>query len=131
MVHAISPPDRSLPPEPLPGAARALLHPRMAAHAQDMAQLMSAIMVLRYPEIEERANHMANQAHFPRPDSQDGTASDPPLPEKFFAYERSQRLLARTLASAAKERQPFLVAHAYGQLSETCVECHAVYRAGR
>jgi cytochrome c556 len=131
LVRAISPPDRLAPPESLPGTARALLHTRMSSHAADMGQLMSAIIALRYPEIEERANNIAKETHFARAHSQDATELNSALPEKFFEYERSVRVLASALASAAYERQPFQVANAYGQLAETCVQCHAVYRAGR
>jgi cytochrome c556 len=131
LLRAISPPARLDPPESLPGTARALLRTRMASHAQDMAALMSAIMILRYSEIEERATAIATEAHFARPHSNDATELNSALPEKFFANERELQVLAGTLAGAAHRLKPFEVANAYGQLSETCVKCHAVYRAGR
>jgi cytochrome c556 len=131
LVRAVSAPSRLEPPAYLPGEARALLRTRMASHARDMADLTAAIMVLRYPEIEERAKDIANEAHFARPTSDDATLLNAGLPEKFFQYERELRVLASSLGSAAHKLDPFLVANTFGQLSETCVSCHATYRAGR
>ena len=131
LVQAISPPARLEAPEYLPGPARALLRTRMAGHARNMGDLTSAIMILRYPEIEERAGEIAGEALFARPHSQDATELNSALPEKFFVYERELRVLAGSLASAAHGLNAFAVANAYGQLSETCVKCHATYRAGR
>jgi hypothetical protein len=131
LVRAVSPPERLGSPEYLPGAARDLLRTRMASHARDMGDLMSAIMILKYPEIEQRASDIAHEAHFARPHSNDATELNAALPEKFFVYERELRVLASSLASAAHKLEPFQVADAYGQLSETCVKCHATYRAGR
>ena len=131
LLLAISPPDRLEPPASLPGTARALLRTRMASHARAMADLMSAIMVLRYSDIETRAYDIASEPTFARPHSQDATELNAALPEKFFDYERELRLLAKILGDAAHTLDPFRVANAYGQVSETCVKCHAVYRAGR
>jgi cytochrome c556 len=131
LLQAISPPERLEPPASLPGTARALLRTRMASHAHDMAALTSAIMVLRYAEIEARATAIATEAHFARPHSDDATELNSALPKEFFDHERTLRVMASSLASAAHKLDPFQVANAYGQLSETCVRCHAVYRAGR
>jgi cytochrome c556 len=103
----------------------------MANHANDMAALMSAIMILKYPEIETRANAIANETTFARPHTQDATELNSALPETFFQYQRELRVLASSLASAAHGLEPFQVADAYGKMSETCVKCHATYRAGR
>lgn len=130
-TKAIAPPTRLEPPAELPGSARALLRTRMAAHAQDMSDLVSAIMILRYPEIEERANAIATEARFARPQTNDATELNASLPPAFFDRERALRTQAAALAKAAHEQDAFAVADTYGHLSETCVSCHAVYRAGR
>jgi hypothetical protein len=49
LAEAISTPERHDPPEPLSLVARALLKDRMASHARDMGELVSAIMLLEYP----------------------------------------------------------------------------------
>jgi hypothetical protein len=128
LAQALAPPDRATTPESLPETARASLRPRMSSHAQDMGQLMSAIMALRYAEIEARAGNIAKEAHFGRPHDNEGALVSP-LPQEFLDHQRRVRVLARALAGAAAQGQSFQIAHAYGQLSEACVRCHAVYRA--
>ena len=80
LVRAVTPPASLGPPDYLPGTARALLRTRMASHTRDMADLMSAIMILRYPEIEERAQAIASEARFARPHSNDATELNAALP---------------------------------------------------
>jgi len=128
MLAAVSPPSRLEAPAHLPGEARQLLRTRMASHAQDMSALMSAIMVLRYAEIEERANSIAHEARFAAPHSQDATELNSALPEKFFVRQDELRAGARSLSAAARDLDPYRVAAAYGRLSEECVRCHADYR---
>jgi hypothetical protein len=132
LARALAPPERLQPPESLPAPARALLHTRMASHAQDMGALMSAIMVLRYPEIEARARAIDAEIYFARTGGgqDEATLLNASLPPKLFALEAELRERARTLAGAADHLDAFAVANAYGQLSETCVKCHAAYRGG-
>jgi hypothetical protein len=132
LARALAPPERLQPPESLPGPARALLHTRMASHAQDMGALMSAIMVLRYPEIQARARGIDHEIYFARTRGGDDGATllNAALPAKLFDLEAELRERARTLAGAAEQLDAFAVANAYGQLSETCVKCHAAYRGG-
>jgi hypothetical protein len=130
LTRALSAPGRLAPPEYLPAEARALLRTRMASHARDMADLMSAVMVLRYDEIARRAQGIAEEAHFARPLTGDASELNSALPERFFAHDRQLRVWAGALATGAEKLDPFAVANAYGQLSETCVSCHATYRTG-
>jgi cytochrome c556 len=131
LVKAVSPPERLEPPEYLPGEARAVLRTRMATHAQEMGNLVSAIMVLRYEEIAERSTAIAQDARFARPLSGDATELNSALPQKFFDYERELRVWAGALTTAAEQTDALAVANAYGELSAVCVRCHATYRAGR
>lgn len=131
LVKAVSPPARLEPPGRLPAEARAMIRTRMASHAQQMSGLMSAIMTLRYPDIEERATTIAEEAHFAGGHGNDATDLNAVLPPAFLDRERDLRIEAHVLADAAHRLDAFAVAGAYGQLSETCVKCHVVYRAGR
>jgi hypothetical protein len=131
LTRAISAPARLDPPEYLPAEARAMLRGRMASHARDMADLMSAVMILRYEEIASRAQKVAEEDRFARPLSGDASELNSALPERFFAQDRQMRVWAGALASAAEKTDAFAVANAYGQLSEACVSCHAAYRSGR
>jgi cytochrome c556 len=130
LVNAVSPPERLAPPEYLPGEARAVLRTRMATHAQQMGNLVSAIMVLRYDEIAERSTAIAQDARFARPLTGDATELNSALPEKFFGYQRELRVWAGALSTAAEKTDALAVANAYGELSSVCVRCHATYRTG-
>ena len=131
LAQATSVPPRLAPPEHLPQTARVLLRGRMASHADDMTALMSAIMVLDYPRIGDRAEAIAADERFARPLTGDATELASALPEKFFLYQDNLRLEAKTLADAAGRAHALDVADSYGRLSQVCVRCHAAYRAGR
>jgi hypothetical protein len=131
LTRAIAAPGRLDPPEYLPAEARVLLRSRMNTHAQDMANLMSAVMVLRYEEIASRGQKIAEEDRFARPLTGDASELNSALPERFFAQDRQMRVWAGALATAAEKGDAFAVANAYGQLSEACVSCHAAYRGGK
>lgn len=128
LAQAIATPDRRSPPEPLSPAARAILKERMASHARDMGELVSAIMLLRYPDIVQRAEAIAANVNLSRPLTGDATELNSSLPEKFFVRQDDLKAAAKVLADAARDLDPYRVANAYGSLSEGCVRCHADYR---
>ncbi len=131
LAAALTPPKRLAPPESLPGVAREILRARMVSHTQDMGALMSAIMVLEYDEIQTRAQAIAGDANLARPLTGDATELNSLLPAKFFDLQDALKRQAGILADAARRTDALGVANAYGALSETCVQCHATYRAGR
>jgi hypothetical protein len=130
LLRAISPPERLDPPQHLPASARGMLRTLMASHARDMADLMSAIMVLHYDQIADRAGAVAADARFARPLTGDASELNSSLPERFFLLQDELRARAGVLARAGADRKALAVADAYGRLSETCVNCHATYREG-
>ena len=123
LARAVSTPSRMDPPEYLPPAARQILKTRMASHVRQMSDLVSAIMVLDYPNIADGAERIASDASLSRPITGDATELNSALPEKFFVHQDDLRKQARALNADR-------VADAYGHLSEACVRCHAVYRQG-
>jgi cytochrome c556 len=129
-AQAVAPPKRSGPPEYLSETAHAVLKSRMASHARDMNELVSAIMLLNYPAIGDEAERIASDASLSRPLTGDATELNAALPAKFFDEQDQLRARARALAEASHALNPYRVAEAYGQLSEACVRCHAVYRQG-
>jgi cytochrome c556 len=131
LARAVAPPERLGGPQWLPGPARQILRTRMVSHASDMGQLMTAIMVLKYSEVRERADAIAGDANLSRPLTGDATELNSLLPERFFQHQDDLRRQARALSAAAARMNAKEVATAYGALSETCVHCHATYRAGR
>jgi cytochrome c556 len=128
LAQAIAAPDRTGPPEPLSPVARGLLKDRMAAHARDMGELVSAIMLLEYDGIAARADKIAGDVSLSRPTTKDATELNSSIPEKFFVRQDALKAAAHGLADAARGRDPYKVAAAYGQVSETCVRCHADFR---
>jgi hypothetical protein len=128
LSRAIATPDRRDPPEPLSPAARTILKDRMASHARDMGELVSAIMLLRYPAIAQQADAIAADVNLSRPIANDATELNSSLPEKFFLRQDDLRASARVLGNSARAQDPYQVASAYGKLSEGCVRCHADYR---
>jgi cytochrome c556 len=130
LAQAIAAPDRATPPEPLSPAAREILKGRMASHARDMGDLVSAIMVLDYARIAQRADGIASDVNLSRPITGDATELNSALPEKFFARQDQLRAGARSLAAAARALDPYRVADEYGRLSQGCVRCHADFRPG-
>ena len=131
LARAVAAPKRADPPQPLSGTARAVLKTRMGFHARDMGDLVSAIMILDYERIHDRAAAISSDASLARPLTGDATELASALPESFFSYQDELRSRAVTLASAATGHSAFHVADAYGRLSETCVRCHATFRQGR
>jgi len=131
LARAVSAPDRAEPPVPLSNTTLQLLRSRMASHANDMANLVSAIMILDYPRIAERAHGIASDANMARPLTDDATDLSSSIPPSFFDYQDELRGWARTLADAAEQKNAVRVGSAYGHVSETCVKCHAVYRGSR
>jgi len=131
LARAVAAPDRSAPPEPLPGPALALLKERMASHARDMGDLVVSIMVLDYAKIQERAKAISSDVNLARPITDDATELSSAIPESFFVLQDELRARAAALGTAAAEQNAYHVADAYGRLSETCVRCHATFRPAK
>jgi cytochrome c556 len=127
-ARAVETPKRADPAEPLSPAARELLKARMASHARNMNDLVSAIMVLDYLRIEQQSDQIADDVSLSRPVTHDATELNASLPEKFFVHQDKVKVEARALADAARAHNPYRVAEQYGRLSEGCVRCHADYR---
>jgi cytochrome c556 len=127
-ASAVAAPKNGQPPEPLSPMVQALLKQRMVSHGSDMNDLVSAIMILDYPRIADRADKIAGDANLSRPITGDATELNASLPEKFFIYQDRVKFEARGLSEAAGAADPSQVAEKYGRLSESCVRCHADYR---
>ncbi len=130
-ARAVEAPSRLTPPAHLPENARAIMRTLMVSHAHDMAELMSAIMILDYPRIQDGAAAIVADVTLARPLTGDATELNSALPDTFFQLQDELRQQARVLRDAAQRLSAFDVAEAYGNLSGTCVRCHGVYRAGR
>lgn len=112
----------------VPPAARALLKKRMARHAGDMNELLSATVRVDYPTIVESAGRIAAEAPLSRPVSGDASEINAQIPPRFFDLQDELRVHARDLVAAAKERNPERVASTMGAMTATCVRCHTLFR---
>lgn len=130
LTRAVTPPERPVPPEPLSKPVKALLSRRMASHAEDMSDLVSAIMLLDYSRIITRADKIASDVNLARPISQDATELNASIPEKFFVRQDELKAAVRELEGAARSANSYWVADAYGYVAKTCVRCHADFRPG-
>jgi hypothetical protein len=128
---ASPPPSRLEPPASLPGPARLVLRNLMASHAREMHDLDTAVLIVDYDRIEEDARMLAANVSIARPLSGDAAELHNFLPERFFVLQDELRARAATLSAAARSNSYTEVARTFGQLAETCVRCHAVYRQGR
>lgn len=127
-AQAVAAPRAPQPPQRLSPAVQALLRRRMVSHAHDMNELVSAIMILDYPVIADRAEQIAGDANLSRPIAGDATEPNASLPEQFFIYQERVRFEARGLVEAAGAADSEQVAASYGRLTESCIRCHADYR---
>lgn len=128
LAQAIATPPGRDSPEALSPMAMSTLKAGMASHARDMDRLVSAIMILDYPDITARAKGIADDVNLSRPLSNDASELNASLPEKFFERQDDLKTAARALSGAASALDPYRVAGAYGKVSEACVRCHADYR---
>jgi len=127
LAQAVATPSHDAP-EQLSPMAMATLKTRMVSHARDMNRLVSAIMILDYPDIAARAREIADDANLSRPLTNDATELNASLPEKFFVRQDELKASARELSASASALNPYQVADAYGKVSQGCVRCHADFR---
>jgi|SRR5579872_4749589 len=128
LLRAVESPTRKDPPVFIPEAARSLLRLRMASHAKDMRDLMSAVVNLRYFDAEALAGEIVDDTSLARPIGNDATELNNLLPAEFFALQDRARDDARAVAAGAHALSAIDLGKAYGHLSEGCVACHALFR---
>ena len=126
-------PDRmESPPGPaLTPAMRDLLRDRMVQHGRDMARLQRVTLDLEYDLIAQSSAWLAEEPAIARPAMSDRALLRAGLPPRFFQLEAELRGKAVILRGAALVRDDEAIAVAYGRLAETCIRCHALYRAER
>lgn len=132
--RSVAPPGtsegRRMPaPEYLPEAARAALWERMQGHGNDMTLLLWAVLFLDYENAGRIAGTIVSEPKLARPVSPEDDTLNNLLPDNFFKLQDELDKKARKMVelAAKPERDPAEFAHAYGDLAETCVRCHAVY----
>jgi hypothetical protein len=113
--------------EGLTPEAREMLSLRMQRHGQQMMFLVVNLIILRDEEVARAADEIAAE---PGLGSVAAGIDDPLnalLPPRFLELQDELRHRARGVAVAAEAEDRAQLLTAYGQLTTTCVTCHAAY----
>ena len=114
-------------PGMLPPAARALLDTRMERHSQQMNDLLWSVIFLENQNAAEIAEAIAAEPRFARSGDPDSDLLNARIPELFLHYQAQLRDRAKTLGEKARDGDDGQIAQAFGELTQTCVSCHAAY----
>lgn len=127
-----SPPKQAELAEPtwLPPEARNLLSARMERHGEDMTFLLPSVVLLSYRWAEGLTERIAAEPRLARPGVGDADSLNARLPTRFFELQDEVRARAQEVSAAAKARDDARMAKAFGELTQTCVACHALYLQG-
>lgn len=110
------------PSTALSPATREIVRKRMATHADSMSRLIWDVMFLLYDAAAKEASTIAEMS---RPLDR----NDPRLQDLIHVFDMQERLRYRALGvvDAARAHDGAALGTAFGQLSETCVQCHVAY----
>jgi len=113
-------------PDYLSEEARQALRRRMERHGEVMVQLLLSMTLLQHEVAQGAAERIASEPPFqrPQPGGEDELGA---LPERFFTLQLQLRNRAKELVAAAKAKDDAKLAASFGQLAETCVQCHSAY----
>jgi hypothetical protein len=115
-------------PERIPAPARAVIATKMGRHAEQMSTLVTQVVVLDYDGVGRTAGEMFDEPGLARPIA--GDELNGLLPERFFVLQDGLRAQARQLVAAATQHDADRLAGVFGELTRTCISCHAVYLHG-
>jgi len=116
-------------PDRIPPAARAVIATKMSRHDEQMPALVSRVVVLDYDGVARAAGEIFDEPRLARPLT--GDELNGLLHERFFVLQDQLLAAARSLVTAAADNDSGHMAAAFGELTRTCVECHAVYLNGQ
>jgi hypothetical protein len=115
-------------PGRIPPAARAVISSKMRRHAEQLPALLMAVVVLDYDGVARAAGEMFDEPVLARPLT--GDELNGLLPERFFQLQDELRVRVRQVVVAAAQRDGNRLSASFGELTRTCVACHAVYLSG-
>ncbi len=116
-------------PERIPAPARSVIASKMSRHAEQMSTLMTQVLVLDFDGAAHTAGEMFDEPGLARPIA--GDELNGLLPERFFVLQDGLRSQARQVVAAAAAHDADRLAGVFGELTKTCVACHAVYLHGQ
>ena len=114
-------------PSYLSPIARQLLKQRMARHGGDTLALVQAVLFLDHATTQRLAAEIAAEPRLTRPIAGGADDVNAALPERFFVLQDELKSRALDLAQAARGPDNEKLAARLGELTQTCVACHATY----
>jgi hypothetical protein len=126
--HSLSPRPELATPEHIAPAARAVIHSRMERHGEQLATLVSRVVVLDYDGAARTAGEIYDEPTLGRPLA--GDELNGVLPERFFVLQDDLRAVARRLVTAAARKDSVQLAGELGALTRSCISCHDLYLHG-
>jgi HPt (histidine-containing phosphotransfer) domain-containing protein len=99
----------------------------MDRHGEVMMLLLMSVMTLHQNDTELLAEQVAAEPRLGRPGPAETGTLSALLPARFFGLQDELTERAHALAEAARASDHVRIVRAYGQLAETCVNCHSVY----
>jgi hypothetical protein len=119
-------------PEPawLPMEARQLLSTRMQRHGDDLTLLLPSVVLLDHRWVEKLTESIASEPRLARAGAGDADTLNARLPARFFELQDLMRTRAKAVAEAARAKDDVRMGTAFGELTQTCVTCHALYVQG-
>lgn len=107
--------------------ARQLLKTRMQRHGADTLALLQSVLLLDHPTTQRLATELAAEPRLTRPIAGGEDDLNAALPERFFVLQDELRARALELAEAARQPDNTRLSAQLGELTKTCVSCHATY----
>lgn len=114
-------------PSYLSPLARQLLKTRMLRHSSDTLALVQSVLLLDHQTAQRLATELASEPRLTRPLAGAEDDLNASLPERFFVLQDELRSRALDLAEAARQPDNVQLAERLGELTKTCVACHASY----
>jgi cytochrome c556 len=99
----------------------------MVDHSGDLNALMDSMLMLDYQFVEQTARKVAAAPALPRPVHGETNTLSASVPTRFFDLQDLLTKQLKALADAAHARDSVKSAHAFSQITETCVSCHSEF----
>lgn len=107
--------------------ARQVLKQRMKRHGNDMLTMVRSVLFLDHETTQRIAAELAAEPRLTRAIAGGSDDVNAALPERFFVLQDELRSRALDLSAAAKEGDDAKLAARLGEVTRTCVSCHATY----
>ena len=126
------PPATLAAPSSLPETARVLISQRMENHGFEMSNLVWATLMFDRSSASRITQSILAEPRLARPLQRDSSELNSALPAAFFDLQDRWVEAARNLERVASDSAstPGQLGDAFGALTRTCVNCHAVYLDG-